>query len=191
VIPINPTYTVSYQLAAIDSLPGEEGIVDFCADVEFKQLVSGSRNGATGGFSSTGGIQFNSFPGRVEHVATRLLGNGDDLPDPDIVSLYANVELARQGSEAIQSFVDVEFEVGERRYRTIISRRGREEINHYDRSAVQQIDYSYERGGSCRRGDALLIRTDLVYDGYAYNFYDLTDSVRLVNLEATLYNYSF
>jgi hypothetical protein len=127
----------------------------------------------------------------VEHVATRLLGNGDDLPDPDIVSLYANVELARQGSEAIQSFVDVEFEVGERRYRTIISRRGREEINHYDRSAVQQIDYSYERGGSCRRGDALLIRTDLVYDGYAYNFYDLTDSVRLVNLEATLYNYSF
>ena len=42
-----------------------------------------------------------------------------------------------------------------------------------------------------RGGDHLVIQTEVHYDGYVYNIFEPTDSLRLTDFAATLYNYSF
>jgi hypothetical protein len=107
-VPLHPVYPVSYRYAAVDTLSGEDASYDFCTQLEFKQLVSGATLGATGLSSATGGINFSSFPGRVQAVATRLISMGNEPGNLNAANLYPNVESAIRESDSIRSYVLIE-----------------------------------------------------------------------------------
>ena len=190
-IPIDPDYTVTFA----GTLAGREllgGALPFCSAGEWAQLVNATQTAGLPEYSTTLGTTF-PLVKEVDHLATRLIGRQEirDTLTDESTSPYATVSRLLDGAQDIEAYFDAEFVVDGKRYCTIYSTEARTIIDRLDTEARVTITYELLTTGSCRGGDHLVIRTEVHYDGYVYNVHEPTDSLRLTEFAATLYNYSF
>ena len=185
-------YTVTFSYASIDGSASAQGEMSFCNEVETRQASVGTRSGDSDKYSSSLGVRV-SDNGRLKIIGSRMLGesgSSDTLLDAT-VSPFLNVEQIITGSDRIQPYVELEAVVDDVRYATLVSFVDRATLDKRDAAAVSRIDYTLETGGSCRGGDNLIIKTELYYDGYAYNLGDVRDSIRIADFTGVVYNYSY
>ncbi len=191
VVPIDPDYTVTYS----GTFVGHEsvnGTLPFCSAGEQAQRVNATQTAGLPQYSTTIG---NTFPlmKEVDYLATRLIGQQEvrDTLTDESSSPYATLSRLLDGAQDIEAYFDAEFVVDGKRYRTIYSAEAPTTIDWLDAAARVTISYELLTTGSCRGGDYGVIRTEVHYDGYVYNVLEPTDSLRLTDFAATLYNYGF
>lgn len=184
-------YLIKYDFLGIGDGPEESGEIEFCSGGESKQLVTGSQTGGSPLYSSTFGTRIGNGSSLI-HIASRLVGSdtAKDTLHTSTLSPHENVGKLNDGTGNVTAYADIEVRHLGKNYATAVSNSARSVVDKFDVNANQTMKYTFEGGGSCRNGDNLIIKTELFYDGYAYNVSNPKDSIKINGLSATYFNYS-
>lgn len=186
-------YIVTYSVDAIAGGNAQADTLDWCGRLEYDQAVIGTQGGGSRNYSSSFGVRVDNPASTIATIASIIIGT--DEPRDTLLgattSPYENVKRFRDGANNSQAFMDLELNLYGNLYRTAIFNMLRHQIDKYDTQAVSNVTYSFITTGSCRGGDALIIQSDLFYDGFAYNVSNHNDSIYIKNFSAVIYNYSY
>lgn len=187
----DPDYTVTLR-GEVAGLGRIDIATPFCGRAEVNQRTGGEYLRGQPEYSLWYGNTFSGHP-EIGEVTTRIVGRRevrDTLDDADLQPATAVSRLLAGGAD-LQPYFAADFRIDGKTYRTLRTKQDGDRVERRDERATVTFTHALLTEGSCRGGDALIIRTEIHYDGYAYADHDQRDSVRIRNLETVLYNYSF